>query len=208
MTESQGNGALMRISPLGIFGWKSKPEELAKLAAADAALTHPNRICQQVNGLYAAAIAAAVREGDGPQTLYERIVGWAIEWNVDHEIAERIKLAQTHRPPEYNRQMGWVLTAFQNALYELLHRPEARGRGHRNGALRRRHRHQRGYLRSTARSSVRAERPYRSSGWDSIVTCRPGAQNASRPRPTEYWPHDALGLAERLVEAGATREAR
>ena len=31
MTDSQGNGALMRISPLGIFGWQSTPEELAKL---------------------------------------------------------------------------------------------------------------------------------------------------------------------------------
>ena len=167
----------------------------------------PNRICQQVNGLYAAAIAAAVREGDGPQTLYERILGWAIEWNVDHEIAERIKLAQTHRPPEYNRQMGWVLTAFQNALYELLHAQKLEegviatvhcgGDTDTNAAIC-------GALLGAVygRSAVPQQ-------WvDSMVTCRPGAQNASRPRPTEYWPHDALGLAERLVEAGATGEAR
>ena len=50
--ESQANGALMRISPLGVFGWKMEPEALAKLAAEDAALTHPNPICGQVNGLY------------------------------------------------------------------------------------------------------------------------------------------------------------
>ena len=39
--ESQANGALMRISPLGIFGWTMEPEALAKLAAKDAAVTHP-----------------------------------------------------------------------------------------------------------------------------------------------------------------------
>ena len=42
MRASQGNGALMRISPLGIFGWTMQPRALAKCAAADAALTHPN----------------------------------------------------------------------------------------------------------------------------------------------------------------------
>ena len=207
MTESQGNGALMRISPLGIFGWKSKPEELAKLAAADAALTHPNTICQQVNGLYAAAIAAAVREGHGPQTLYKRIVDWAIEWNVEHAIAERIKLAQTHRPPEYSRQMGWVLTAFQNALYELLHAPRLEkavtatvhcgGDTDTNAAIC-----------GALLGAVYGRNAVPQQWVEKIVTCRPGAENARRPRPTEYWQHEALGLAEQLVEAGTTRESR
>ena len=49
---SFGNGAAMRVSPLGIFGWKMEAEALAKAAAEDAALTHPNPICRQVNGLY------------------------------------------------------------------------------------------------------------------------------------------------------------
>jgi len=123
MTKSQGNGALMRVSPLGIFGWTMRPEALARLAAADAALTHPNEVCRQVSGLYAASIAAAVREGDAPRTVYERIAGWAAEWNVERAITERIERAQSERPPEYSRMMGWVLIAFQNALYELLHAP-------------------------------------------------------------------------------------
>ena len=53
--------------------------------------------------------------------MYERIAGWAAEWNVDQAIAERIERAQSERPPEYSRMMGWVLIAFQNALYEILH---------------------------------------------------------------------------------------
>lgn len=45
----------------------------------------------------------------------------AAQWNVDDTIRDRLEEARTRRPPEYSRQMGWVLIAFQNALYELLH---------------------------------------------------------------------------------------
>ena len=120
MLDSQGNGALMRISPLGIFGWNMEAEALAKAAAKDAALTHPHRNCQQVNGLYAAAIAEATREGYPARDVYDRMAAWATQWNVDDTIRDRLEQALTHRPPEYSRQMGWVLIAFQNALYELL----------------------------------------------------------------------------------------
>ena len=47
----------------------------------------------------------------------------AEHWNVDEAIKERIEEALRRRPSEYMNQMGWVLTAFQNALYELMHAP-------------------------------------------------------------------------------------
>ena len=121
--DSQANGALMRVSPLGIFGWRMEPEALGKLAAEDATITHPNRICQQVNGLYATAVAEAIREGLAPEALHEQMAVRAEQWNVERAIQDRIEQAQTRRPPEYMIQMGWVLTAFHNALYELLHAP-------------------------------------------------------------------------------------
>ena len=119
--DSQANGALMRVSPHGIFGWNMEPGALAKLAAEDAALTYPNRICQQANGLCATAIAEAIREGLPPIAVYDRMTVRAEQWNIDEAIQDRIEQAQDRRPPEYMDQMGWVLTAFQNALYELLH---------------------------------------------------------------------------------------
>ena len=199
--DSQANGALMRISPLGIFGWRMEPEALAKLAAEDAALTHPNRICQQVNGLYATAIAEAVWEGPAPKTLHERMAARAEQWNVDQAIRERIKEAQTRRPPEYSQQMGWVLTAFQNALYELLHAPtleegiiETVGCGgdtDTNAAIC-------GALLGAVygRDAVPGQ-------WvDRIVECRPTAET-TQPRPEEYWPDDVLRLAEHLLQAEA-----
>ena len=205
MLDSQGNGALMRISPLGIFGWKMEAEALAKAAADDAALTHPNRICQQVNGLYATAIAEAIREGCAPKTVYERMAARATQWNVDHAIAARIEQAQTRRPPEYSsRQMGWVLIAFQNALYELLHAStleegviatvQCGGDTDTNGAIC-------GALLGAAYGRETVPRQW----VERIVRCRPSAET-TQPRPEEYWPDGALRLAEQLVQAGARTE--
>ena len=199
--DSQANGALMRISPLGIFGWRMEPEALAKLAAEDAALTHPNRICQQVNGLYATAIAEAVREGPAPKTLHERMAARAEQWNVDQAIRERIEEAQTRRPPEYSQQMGWVLTAFQNALYELLHAPTLEegiiatvgcgGDTDTNAAIC-------GALLGAVYGRDAVPRQW----VERIVMCRPTAET-TQPRPEEYWPDDVLRLAEHLLQAEA-----
>ena len=201
--DSQANGALMRVSPLGIFGWRMEPEALAKLAAEDAGITHPNRICQQVNGLYATAVAEAIREGLDPKTLHERMSTRAAQWNIDDAIQQRIKQAPTRRPPEYMDKMGWVLTPFQNALYELLHAPTLEegviktvhcgGDTDTNGAIC-------GALLGAAygRDAVPEQ-------WvDCIVKCRPTAET-TQPRPEEYWPDDALRLAERLLRAGAEK---
>ena len=201
--DSQGNGALMRISPLGIFGWRMEPEAVAKAAAEDAAITHPNRICREVNGLYASAIAEAIREGPSPAMLYERMSARASQWNVADTIRERIEEAQTRRPPEYMRQMGWVLTAFQNAVHELLHAPtleegvvetvQCGGDTDTNAAIC-------GALLGAVYGREAIPR-----GWgDTIAGCRPTPET-TQPRPEEYWPHDALRLAERIVEAGATK---
>ena len=197
--DSQANGALMRVSPLGIFGWNMEPEALAKLAAEDAAITHPNRICQQVNGLYATAIAEAIREGLSPTAVYDRMTVRAERWNVGQAIQERVEHAQTRRPPEYYHKMGWVLTAFQNALYELLHAPtleegviatvQCGGDTDTNGAIC-------GALLGAVygRDAVPEQWVQR------IVKCRPTTETM-QPRPEEYWPDDVLRLAEDLLQA-------
>lgn len=200
--DSQANGALMRISPLGIFGWKMQPEAMAELAAEEATLTHPNPICRQVNGLYASALAEAVREGLTPKAVHDRMTVRAEQWHVDPAIRERIEKAKTHRPPEYSRQMGWVLTAFQNALYELLHAPTLAegvvatvgcgGDTDTNAAIC-----------GALLGAVYGREAVPKQWMDRIVHCRPTTET-SRPRPMEYWPNDALVLAEQLIQAGTT----
>ena len=78
--SSQANGALMRISPPGIFGARHERERVAEWAAQDAAITHPNPVCRQAKSLFASGIALAVRTGGAPSKLYGEIVRRADEW--------------------------------------------------------------------------------------------------------------------------------
>jgi ADP-ribosylglycohydrolase len=60
--ESQANGALMRASPLGIWGARYFNYDAADpWAEEDAKITHPNPVCVDTNILYARAIAEAIR---------------------------------------------------------------------------------------------------------------------------------------------------
>jgi ADP-ribosyl-[dinitrogen reductase] hydrolase len=48
-TASQANGALMRLSPLGIWGANYDVRQVAEWAQQDAAITHPHPVCLQAN---------------------------------------------------------------------------------------------------------------------------------------------------------------
>jgi ADP-ribosyl-[dinitrogen reductase] hydrolase len=54
--NSQANGALMRISPLGIWGANYDIRQVSGWTEQDAAITHPHPICMQANALFAMAI--------------------------------------------------------------------------------------------------------------------------------------------------------
>ena len=45
--DSQANGAMMRISPMGIFGANHDLAQVAEWARQDVALTHPHPVCRQ-----------------------------------------------------------------------------------------------------------------------------------------------------------------
>ncbi len=84
--DSQANGAMMRVSPLGILGAKHDLEHVAEWARQDAAITHPHPVCQQANALFAMAIAHAVRQGWDGRDLYQQIVTWAKDMKVDGSL--------------------------------------------------------------------------------------------------------------------------
>jgi len=114
---------MMRISPLGIFGASHELQQVAEWARQDAALTHPNPVCLQANALFAMAIASAIRTKVEAQTIYRRVVSWAQEMNVNETLMECISRAAAAPPADYVHQQGWVLIAFGNALWQLLHAP-------------------------------------------------------------------------------------
>lgn len=104
--DSQANGAMMRISPLGIFGAKHDLEHVAEWARQDAAITHPYPVCQQANALFAMAIAHAVRHGGDARNLYEQIVIWAEDVDVAGSLLEAVRGAAEAPPADYVHQHG------------------------------------------------------------------------------------------------------
>ena len=77
--ESRANGSLMRVSPLGIFGHRLAPAELAALAREDARLTHPHPVCVDAGVVFTAAVARAVARGGTPAELADWALAFARE---------------------------------------------------------------------------------------------------------------------------------
>lgn len=197
---SQANGALMRLSPLGIFGANHELSQVAHWARQDATLTHPHPICQQANALFAMALAHGIKTGAGAGELYRKMVMWAGEMAVESALLSAIQGAAHAPPGEYVAQQGWVLVALQNALWQLLHAANLEealvdtvmrgGDTDTNAAIC-------GALLGAVHG--RAAVPAR---WlERLLHCRPaaGQPGVHRPRPECFWPVDVLELAERLV---------
>lgn len=60
---SEANGALMRISPIALWGVKMghTDNEIASNAKLDAMLSHPSEVCQDVNAIYCVALANIIK---------------------------------------------------------------------------------------------------------------------------------------------------
>jgi ADP-ribosylglycohydrolase len=199
---SQANGALMRICPLGIFSARRDPARVAEWARQDAAITHPHPVCVQANALFALAVARAVREAVAPRELYRRIREAA--GTAEASLREAIEEAENAPPADYVSQEGWVLIAFQNALWQMLHAPSLEegvvdtvmrgGDTDTNAAIC-------GALLGAVRGAAAVPERWRQA----LRACRPEAGRAGvkRPRPPEYWPVDAEELAVQLLGEGS-----
>jgi ADP-ribosylglycohydrolase/fructose-1,6-bisphosphatase/inositol monophosphatase family enzyme len=194
--QSQANGSLMRISPLGIYGWRKTTEELWELACAESRLTHPHIVCQHSCALFTIAIAAAIREGSAAEKIYDAIV--ELSKNADASVKKAIQDAAVS-PPDYHTNKGWVLVALQNAFFQLLHASNVEegivqtvnegDDSDTNAAIA-------GALLGAVYG--REEIPFQ---WrQMILSCRPHSiRRVVHPRPYDLWPLDTLTLAELLL---------
>jgi ADP-ribosylglycohydrolase/fructose-1,6-bisphosphatase/inositol monophosphatase family enzyme len=191
--ESQSNGSLMRVSPIGIRA-AGDPALAARMARDDSALTHPNDACLEACAAYCAAIAAGIAGADRGGMLQAALANCkgpardAVERGAGGEV-----------PADFSTHQGWVLLALQNAFQKLIHSKnfeealvETIGYGgdtDTNAAIA-------GALLGSFHS--RDNIPTR---WIlPLLACRPLAEcGALRPRPAEYWPDDVLELAEALL---------
>ena len=197
--DSQANGAMMRISPLGIFGADHDSEHVAEWARQDAAITHPHPVCQQANALFTMAIAHAVRQGCDGRSLYEQVVTWAEDMEVYGSLLEAVRGAAEALPADYVHLQGWVLTAFRNALWQLLHASNLEeavvdtvmrgGDTDTNAAIC-----------GALLGAVWGRNAIPDQWTECVLNCRPaaGQPHVHHPRPECFWPVDALELAERI----------
>ena len=199
--ESQANGALMRVSPLGIFGAGHSLDQTADWAQRDAALTHPNPVCKQINALFAMAVAHAIKTGESPQALYRNILKWAGGMLVDVPVLNVIRGAMDEPPEDYTRHQGWVLVAFHNALYQLLNAKDLEA-GIVDTVMRGGDTDTNAAICGALLGAVHGRDGIPRQWSQCILTCRPlaGQPGVRRPRPECFWPVDAMVLAERLLE--------
>ncbi|HEX7219541.1 MAG TPA: inositol monophosphatase family protein [Burkholderiales bacterium] len=194
-TDSESNGSLMRVSPIGVWA-AGDPARAAAAARADSALTHTNPVCIEACAAYAAAIAAGIG-GEGTvesRRLEMRAAALAHSRGRAREIVERAQL-----PRDFATRMGSVAIALENAFFHLGHSGfeeavmatvAAGGDTDTNAAIC-------GALLGAALG--RAAVPSR---WIlPVLACRATLDaGAPRPRPATYWPDDILELAEALLQ--------
>lgn len=118
--QSQTNGALMRQSILGIWGYRLDERTIAEVARQDAQLTHPHPVCQESFAVYVAAIAQTIRWELDPKSLYDYAVDFQTRYGQEPTVLDALVKAQDLTPP-YSPHQGHVLTALHNAFYRLLH---------------------------------------------------------------------------------------
>ncbi|HDR15290.1 MAG TPA: ADP-ribosylglycohydrolase family protein [Desulfobacteraceae bacterium] len=198
--DSQANGAMMRISPLGIFGANYKLEQVAEWAMRDAALTHLHVICRQANALFAMGIAHAISCGCGGRELYRSIRQWAKEMPVESALMAIIEKAAEAPPQDFVRRQGWVLIAFQNALYQLLH-AETMEAGIVDTVMRGGDTDTNAAICGALLGAVHGLEAVPDQWLNALQNCRPqeGTPRVHQPRPQCFWPVDALELAGKLV---------
>jgi ADP-ribosylglycohydrolase/fructose-1,6-bisphosphatase/inositol monophosphatase family enzyme len=196
-SDSQANGALMRVCPIGVLH-AGNPGKAALDAAQDARLTHPSPLCVAASSAYAAAIAVGVAGGD-------REAMWAAahagcEGNPAGALVQAELLTSRRQPPE--SCSGWVMNAFQNAFHflmsgvplaEAIRRTVKRGEDADTNAA----------ICGALIGAVEGRDGIPVYWRNLIATCRPIAELGHiRPRPKDYWPDDVMDLAEALLAAG------
>ena len=201
--ESQANGALMRVSPLGIFGAGRTRTDVMKWAKKDAAITHVHPVCIQANALYAALVAHAIREGGSGAELYATLLSWMKRMKLEDALRETVEQAAEEPPRDYVSHMGWVLVALQNALWQMVHAASFE-EGVVDTVMRGGDTDTNAAIAGALLGAIHGEETVPFQWSEAILNCRPeaGAPGVKNPRPQMYWPVDALELADNLLVTG------
>jgi ADP-ribosyl-[dinitrogen reductase] hydrolase len=200
--DSQANGALMRVAPIGILGSTLGDEETFSMGCNDAHLTHPHINCVSISGLFAVGIASAIAEDLDNVQLYNKILAVAKRSKCPPMIISVIEDAKDYKPGNFMKNMGWVMIAFQNALYHLVNTDNVEqaiietvndgGDTDTNGAIV-------GALLGAFYGRTKIPEQWETS----ILSCRPKdskkRKRVKQPRPEVFWPVDVIELTNNIL---------
>jgi len=118
------NGALMRCTPIGVFGAKHliSVDMIAEMAKLDASLTHPNPVCKDCSAVYSILINCLIIHPQDVAYAFQEATQWAKK-NACKEVRKWMELAQTMT--DYNdclQRIGFLKHGFVLALFHLYHR--------------------------------------------------------------------------------------
>ncbi|MCK9547617.1 MAG: ADP-ribosylglycohydrolase family protein [Sphaerochaeta sp.] len=120
--DSQANGALMRVAPIGVAGATLSEEAIIAFSDSDCAITHIHPVCRDANRLWALAIAKVVREGLSAPQVYEYLLSIAPQVTEEEILLDTIREARSKAPASCDgRGQGWVILALHLSLHTLLH---------------------------------------------------------------------------------------
>jgi ADP-ribosylglycohydrolase len=198
-TESQSNGALMRVAPMALWGFRKDLDLLADVARMDAELTHAHPVCVDANRVFVVTLALLLR-GAPPMEAYQQTIQWADSARAETAISSVLKNAAQSLPEDAYTQQGWVLLSLHIAYYQLLHATDL-AEGIR-GAVR-----QGGDTDTNAAITGALIGAHFGANalppqWArTILSARPleRMSNTAHPRPRAFWPVDSLFLAEQLL---------
>jgi ADP-ribosylglycohydrolase len=118
-SRSKANGSLMRIVPLGVWGYRLSERDLVDAACEDSRLTHCSLTCQHACATYCLAIRhLMINEGDS-KGAFARAVAWAEKLG-NSEIGAWLKSARANEAVGYFPHSGFVKYAYVHAFRHLL----------------------------------------------------------------------------------------
>jgi ADP-ribosylglycohydrolase/fructose-1,6-bisphosphatase/inositol monophosphatase family enzyme len=201
--DSQANGAAMRVSPLGIFGWAHNPDTVAHWAREDARLTHPHPLCLDSSAIIAVAISHGIASGDGPRATAEHVLQWAKRRCTAEAVSWLDAATQGPPPLDVRKSAGWVALSLwlgfralwteQEPAQALQDIVDGGGDTDTHAAIA-----------GALLGAVHGAEAWPRNWVQPVLTCRPqeGLEGVRHPRPRWLWPTDALVLAEHLALAG------
>ena len=199
---SQANGALMRVSPLAAYLWKSSDDIIAKHATEDCSITHVHKNCISCNILYCLLIAKLI-SGMDIHDAYEYIKKYAFYSN---NISEDVKswlseLENEYKYIDFSENQGWVKLTFQNALYQILN-ADSIYEGIYNTIMNGGDTDTNASISGSLLGAYYGLSNIPEEWIDILMHCKPDKNDyrVNHPRPTKYWPKNGFDIANNICK--------